>query len=447
MVILERLATSSHPQVLRVRVTALEPDFDVPWSVTERERVGVAVAVAPRRVVTLASVVAWAVDPARIVAIDHDRDLALLATDEDVPVAELDDMPAIGDLVLLVGESVGHGVTKELGLTRYAHSQRHLICFTVDPRQPLDPGGAVVMRNGKLTGLVMQSDDEQRVEVIPAAMIRAFLDGIGKPAGVPALGVGFQSLTNPAMTARFGAGGIVITSVDLGGTCDGVARPRDVLLSIDGVAVDADGLVAYAGQTLRHYVVLGTKHAGDQIRLGLRRDGVAREAEVTLAPWVPLVPSAPRDRAPRYMVFGGLVFQPLTRDYLTTWETWWNNAPKELLTAFYLGRRSAERHELLVLTEVLEGPLTTGYDTYVNETVVRVDDRVPRDLADLARLLDDARGTVTLEMSSGALLVCDVDAVREAAAGIRDEHEIPHDRALSGNGDGFNLRNLRSPSP
>lgn len=430
MVILERLATSSHPHVVRVRATVREPDFDVPWSATERERVGVAVAVGPRRVVTLASTVAWAVDPARIVAIDHDRDLALLATDEDVPVAELDDLPAIGDVVLLVGDSTGHGVTKELGLTRYAHSQRHLVCFTVDPRQPLDAGGAAVMRNGKLTGLVMQPDDEQRVEVIPASMIRAFLDSVSKPPGVPALGVGFQSLMNPAMTARFGVGGIVITNVDRGGTCDGIVEPHDVLVSLDGVAVDAEGLVEYAGQMLRHYVLLGTKHAGDRMRLGLRRDGVQREADVTLAPWVPLVPSAPRDRAPRYLVFGGLVFQPLTRDYLTTWEMWWNNAPKELLTAFYLGRRTAERAELLVLTEVLETPLTTGYDTYVNETVVRVGERVPRDLADLARLLDEARDAVTIEMSSGALLVCDVAAVRAGAPAIRDEHEIPRARVL-----------------
>ena len=113
-----------------------------------------------------------------------------------------------------------------------------------------------------------------------------------------------------------------------------------------------------------------------------------------------------RVHAPRYLAFGGLVFQPLTRDYLTTWDTWWNNAPKELLTAHYLGRRTPERHELIVLTEVLEGPMTTGYDAYVNETVVRVEGAVPRDLSELAQLLDAASGTVALEMSSGALIVC-----------------------------------------
>lgn len=404
--ILDRATTSSHPQVLRVRATVSAPDFDVPGDVTEHERIGVAVVVAPGRAVTLASTVAHAVDAARIVAIDHDRDLALLAVDADVSPVALDDLPAIGDVVLLVGAEVGHGVTREIHLTRYAHSQRHLMCFAVDPRQPVDPGGAAVMRAGKLTGLVMQPDDEARVEVIPAAMIRAFLEGQGKPPGVPALGVGFQPLVNPALVERFGAGGILITSIDRDGTCDGFVAPRDVLLSIDGVAIDPEGLVPYAGQALRHYVLLGTKHAGDRVRLGLRRDGHEHEVAVTLRPWLPFVPAAPRDRVPRHLAFGGLVFQPLTRDYLMTWESWWNNAPKELLAAFYLGRRTAERHELVVLTDVVEAPATAGYDAYVNETVARVNDRIPRDLADLARILAESPAGAILEMSSGALLVC-----------------------------------------
>ena len=42
-------------------------------------------------------------------------------------------------------------------------------------------------------------------------------------------------------------------------------------------------------------------------------------------------------------VYGGLVFQTLTRDYLTTWDKWWNKAPKEFLNYYYLGYRTAEQ--------------------------------------------------------------------------------------------------------
>jgi hypothetical protein len=34
-------------------------------------------------------------------------------------------------------------------------------------------------------------------------------------------------------------------------------------------------------------------------------------------------------------VYGGLVFQTLTRDYLTTWDKWWNKAPG-FLNYYYL---------------------------------------------------------------------------------------------------------------
>jgi hypothetical protein len=60
-------------------------------------------------------------------------------------------------------------------------------------------------------------------------------------------------------------------------------------------------------------------------------------------------------------VWGGLVFQPLTRDYLTTWEEWWNKAPKEFLNFYYLGRRAPERHEVVVLTQIFADQINTGY--------------------------------------------------------------------------------------
>jgi hypothetical protein len=51
----------------------------------------------------------------------------------------------------------------------------------------------------------------------------------------------------------------------------------------------------------------------------LVRGGQAMSVEVTLGEWRPLVPRTRYDQAPRYLVFGGLVFQALTRDVLATW--------------------------------------------------------------------------------------------------------------------------------
>ncbi len=460
MVIVERIPGSAAPQVLRVLATVEDWDLDEPWAKTTRESMGVGVVIGPRLVLALASVVVGSVEPsaplgphqarAQIKAIDHDRDLALLELADSITAvwsiepAALGPMPLATDVMILIGHDeegrtaeIGHAVISKIGLTRYTHSQRHLLAVTFEARQPLHPGGDAVFRNGALLGLVMQrfADDEQRGELIPPPLIQAFLDGVaaGKPTGVPALGIALQPLDHPAARALVGLGagdpGALVTRVDHGGTCDGVLEPRDVLLSIDGHTVAIDGTVMVHEQALKHYAVLGTRHLGDPITLAIRRGGKSMVVVVTLGPWLPLVYRARHDVPPTYLVFAGLVFQPVTRDYLTTWESWWDKAPKEFLNAYYWGERTAARRELVALTTVLEDPITTGYATFANESVVRVGEHVPRDLEDLARLLDAARGLVTIEVNSGALIVLDAEEARAATPRILAEHGVPRDRA------------------
>lgn len=460
MVIIERFPTSAYPQVVRVCARVKTWDFDEPWLHDARDTEGVAVVIGPRTLVTLASVVAGAVEPttplganqarARIAAIDHDRDLALLETVDSItavwgiePVV-LGPMPVSTDVLILIGSAdepprleVGHAVISAIGLTRYTHSQRHLLAITFDARQPLHAGGDAVFRNGALIGLVMQrfTDDELRGELIPPPIIQAFLDGVatGVAPGVPALGIALQSLDNPAARALLGLDdadpGAMVTRVDHGGTCDGVLQPRDVLVAIDGHTVSRGGTVAYLGLALKHYAVLGTRHLGERVTLAIRRGGVAMSVEVPLGRWLPLVYRARHGAAPTYLVFAGLVFQPVTRDYLTTWEAWADKAPKEFLNAYYWGERTRERHELVALTSVLAAPINTGYAPFTNEGVLRVGAETPRDLEHLAALLDAAEGLVTIELHSGALIVLDAEAARGATPAILQAHGIERDRA------------------
>ena len=111
----------------------------------------------------------------------------------------------------------------------------------------------------------------------------------------------------------------------------------------------------------RYDVVLGYRYIGDKIKLDIRRDGKPKTVEVELKKWSPLVPRSRYDEPPQYFVYGGLVFQTLTRDYLTTWDKWWNKAPKEFLNYYYLGYRTAEQHEVVILTQILADEINVGY--------------------------------------------------------------------------------------
>ena len=153
--------------------------------------------------------------------------------------------------------------------------------------------------------------------------------------GIPALGITTQNLENPLLRRQLGleAGerGVVVLHVDYSGSAEGHLQPRDVITAIDGLAIANNGTVQHMGQHPHRAATTSCSATAtsatspaelqDQAR-GRRRCTVRRRG--TQAPWMPLVPRSRYDQPPAYFVYGGLVFQTLTRDYLTTWDKWWN---------------------------------------------------------------------------------------------------------------------------
>ena len=104
------------------------------------------------------------------------------------------------------------------------------------------------------------------------------------------------------------------------------------------------------------------------------------------------MPRSRYDQPPQYFVYGGLVFQTLTRDYLTTWDKWWNKAPKEFLNYYYLGYRTPEQHEVVILTQILADEINVGYAHLYNEAVATLNGKAPLDMVDFVqRAVDRAR--------------------------------------------------------
>src|SRR5207248_603996 len=118
----------------------------------------------------------------------------------------------------------------------------------------------------------------------------------------------------------------------------------------------------------------------------------------------------------------------LTRDYLTTWDKWWNKAPKEFLNYYYLGYRSAEQHEVVILTQILADEINVGYGHLYNEAVAALDGRVPRDMEDFVTRPSDALGgELVLHLHR---LEHDHRAARRDLIADRDDHldDLARDR-------------------
>jgi len=453
----------AYPEVIRVFATSQDPDFDGPWQArTPSNSTGSAVVIGKGLLLTGAHVVANATflqvqkpsQPdkaiARVRAVSHDCDLALLEVVEppdflaDIAPAELGPMPKLRDEVAVVGYPVGgeeisitEGVVSRIEVQRYSHSQRHLLAVTVDAAINAGNSGGPVFGDGKVVGIAFQklTGVDNIGEMVPPPIIRAFLDGVdaGKRQEIPALGITTQNLENPLLRKRLGLNaserGVVVLHVDYDGSSDGILQPRDVITSIDGLSIANNGTVQYLGHHRTRYdVVLGHRYIGDRIELEIKRAGLARSVELELRPWMPLVPRSRYDQAPAYFVYGGIVFQTLTRDYLTTWDKWWNKAPKEFLNYYYLGFRSAEQHEVVILTQILADEINVGYGHLYNEAVAKLDGVCPRDMEDFVARLSAAHGVVEIETTSGGIIMLDAEDVRRSTPRILARYHIPRDR-------------------
>lgn len=456
----------AYPEVVRVFATTQEADHDSPWQTrSPSSSTGSGVVIAGRAILTGAHVVADATflqiqkpsHPdkaiARVRAVCHDADLALLEVVEpadfldDVVPAELGEMPRLRDEVAVVGYPVGgeeisitEGVVSRIEVQRYSHSQRYLLAVTVDAAINAGNSGGPVFGQGKVVGIAFQklTGVDNIGEMVPPPVIRTFLDGVaaGKAPQVPAMGVVTQNLENPLLRRQLGlptgASGVMVIQLEHGSGAAAVLRPRDVITSVDGLAVANNGTVLYDGRhRTRFDVMLGRHYIGDEIEVGVWRDGAAHVATVTLGEWRPLVPRTRYDQMPRYVVFGGLVFQALTRDVLATWDKWWNKAPKEFLYYYYQGVRTAERSEVVILSKILADEINVGFGHLYNEGVATVDGAAPRDLDDFVARLAAAEGVVEITTTSGGVIVLDTAEVAKATPRILERYRIPRDRNLS----------------
>src|SRR5258706_7583643 len=162
---------------------------------------------------------------ARVKAVSHDCDLALLEVVEpadflaDIEPAEVGDMPRLRDEVAVVGYPVGgeeisitEGVVSRIEVQRYSHSQRHMLAVTVDAAINAGNSGGPPFCDGKVVGIAFQklTGVDNIGEMVPPPIIRAFLDGVdkGKRPDIPALGITTQNLENPLLRKQLGLNGV-----------------------------------------------------------------------------------------------------------------------------------------------------------------------------------------------------------------------------------------------
>jgi S1-C subfamily serine protease len=389
---------------------------------------------------------------ATVEGVSHECDLALLKVRKQEFFAgakpiELGTLPDLGDQVTVCGYPVGgdrlsltRGVVSRIEVCPYAHSQRQLLAVQIDAAVNSGNSGGPVFQEDRLIGVAFQSLDETQniAYAVSLPVIEHFLADLAakrRPA-FPGLGIYWQRLESASHRRALGlkpaSGGVLVLRVAFRSSAWGFLEPGDVVMAIDGEQIGPDGTVALrTGELVDFSCRVDLRHIGDPVRLTVMRNKRVLDVELTLAELPLLVPEDSYDVRPTYFIFGGLVFAPLTRDYLKSWgHEWWKTAPRDLMSLYETCMRTPERQEVVVLQKVLADKVNQGYHEYGSFVVTHIDGVSVASLAQLVGLVE--QGTepfLTVQIHDGQRLVLDRAKARERSREILERFGVPADRS------------------
>lgn len=416
---------SIRSSVVKIHVTTQRPDYSMPWQgLGPANGTGSGFVIEKKRILTNAHVVSDARsllvqkegDPKRyratVLFSGHDCDLAVLTVKDTAffegtkPLKFANQIPQLSDDVTVLGYPMGgsrisvtRGVVSRIDYSIYSHSgvDQHLILQVDAAINPGNSGGPV-MYHSRVVGLAFQglAWAENIGYAIPLPVLRHFLEDIedGKYHGYPELGAAFMYTENPALRSDLGLNekrtGVVLTFVDPFGSGSGIIKPGDVILSIDNHDIANDGTVDLDGNSIVFAELLERKQWSDKIRLQVWRDQQLLDLSVPLRnPHDPFVYRNTYDEIPRYLVRGGLVFAPLTRDYLRRLvrKGGGKNSQQLIYVSEYakIDGLYKEFDEFVVCIRRLAHPLNAYTDEFINGIVTEANGKKIRNLKDLKK--------------------------------------------------------------
>jgi len=323
--------------------------------------------------------------PAHVVRVDPEIDLALVAVDDPgfydglVPARIATALPTEGAVTSVrwknrqLEVSTSRVSRVEVQASALRTIEHLFLLVTTD----LQGGGWAepVFASDRLVGLTV-SQDEQQARILPAEIIGGFLAmarARGEYPGFASMGFRWQVNEDPALATYLGMTGpprgVLVTTIERGGSGCGVLRERDILMSLDGHDIDSSGYYVHPRYGLLGFTNITTEghHAGDVLPAEVWRDGKRTRIDLTLRPArseAALVPDRRPDILPAYAVLGGFVFRELDGPYLRSWGNDWRKvAPLQLQvwTWLFADDSTPESRRIIVLSSVLPHAYNLGY--------------------------------------------------------------------------------------
>src|SRR3954452_20717539 len=453
--------------LVRITATEVEPDYRAPWNSGGVQRgIGAGFVIGGNRIMTNAHVVSnsryLTVErdgdpnkyPATVLFVAHDCDLALLKVAsadffKNMVPLNLGGIPPLESTVSAYGYPLGGdrmsvttGIVSRIDFQLYTHSSidSHL---AIQISAQINPGnsGGPVMQNSKVVGVAFQGysgDVAQGVAyMIPTPVIQRFLKDVsdGRYDKYVDLGITYSKLQNPAQRRYLGLQdddrGVLVQSVVAASKSAEFLKSGDVLLAVDDHPIASDGFVELEGERVEMPEGVERKFKGDTVKLDVFRDKQRTSINVELGGIPPYaIQGHTYDVQPRYVVYGGLLFQPLSLDLMQAYQ------PQDLRLRHYfdffvLEQIYLEHPEVIVLTNILPDPINTYLQPYRASIVDEVNGVKIRKLDDLAKAFAETPDRFVINMiGDGPPMVLDRAQVEAARERIKTRYNVLSEQNL-----------------
>ena len=375
----------------------------------------------------------------------EEYDLALVEIEDKsffngtVPL-KMGTLPEIQEKLTVYGYPLGgdklsttQGIVSRMEHNTYTLTNRKFLIGQTDAAINSGNSGGPVVSKGKVAGVAFAglNSADNIGYFIPVNILNNFLEDIkdGKYDGPPALGLEWSELESPSHRKMLGieakTGGILIKKVFKNSPFEGVLQKNDVLMKLDNYPVEYDGTIEFRKNEKTDFSYVNQqKKYGDNLSYEIIRDKKTKTGQVKLEKKdikYTVVTEVTIETPPSYMVYGGLLFEPLTSNYMA-------GTIEKLGSVYDREELYKDYKELVVLVRVLPFDVNLGYTDAENEIIVKVNGEKYKDFKDFAQKVKNVKsGFIVFENDNGDEIVLDVKEVEEQREELMQNYNISSD--------------------
>jgi hypothetical protein len=345
----------------------------------------------------------------KLVHVDYESNLALLRVKniksfpKITPIKFLDSL-SIGDDVNIKTLNENLQIVEESSAVESFESIKSMtsnfkiFSYKFNFSKKINNVSEIVLKDGKLAGIVSNKDSDFHY-VTPSFVVKRYVEevlGNNNFKGFSSLGFETESLFSRLYREYLKAdfNGIRITNVNPEGAFFGKVKVNDLLLELAGKKIDEYGYVDSTkwGRVFYLSFLMNFK-VGDFIEIKVNRKGEQITFKQKLKSFnsnEKMILSYRYNEKEPHIIFGGVVFQELSLNYLASWGSkWWKKAPAEMVQLWVMNPyiRKREKKRYIVVNRVLADTFNRGYRKISDRVVLKVNQKPVSSIKDVINAL------------------------------------------------------------